>query len=173
MTARDLPFIALALGDPAGIGPEIALKAALDASVRAICRPVLFGDRGVLDIHARACGLAVSLQSVANAKDAANVTGDAIALVERPQFKPGELKIGELAAVHGLAALDSARAAIEAALRGEVAAVVAAPMTETAIKMAGIEFDGYPSFVARCSRSAMFCAFTRPMRGRTSLTRPP
>ena len=89
MTARDLPFIALALGDPAGIGPEIALKAALDASVRAICRPVLFGDRGVLDIHARACGLAVSLQSVANAKDAANVTGDAIALVERPQFKPG------------------------------------------------------------------------------------
>jgi 4-hydroxy-L-threonine phosphate dehydrogenase PdxA len=69
------------------------------------------------------------------------------------------LKIGELASKHGTAALDSARAAIEAALRGEVAAVVAAPMTETAIKMAGIAFDGYPSFVARCTGTPVEDAF--------------
>lgn len=139
MAAKALPRIALALGDPAGIGPEIALKAALDPAVRAMCQPVLYGDRGVLETHAVACGLLPQWQH------------SGIPLVERSQFKPGELKIGELAAKHGTAALDSARAAIEAALRGEVAAAVAAPMTETAIKMAGIEFDGYPSFVARCT----------------------
>jgi 4-hydroxy-L-threonine phosphate dehydrogenase PdxA len=143
MEKNTLPRIALALGDPAGIGPEIALKAALDPQVRALCRPVLYGDRGVLETHAAACGL--------NCND--------IALIERPQFKPGELKIGELAAQHGSAALDSARAAIDAALRGEVDAVVAAPMTETAIKMAGIEFDGYPSFVARCTNTPVEDAF--------------
>ena len=146
-TITELPRIALALGDPAGIGPEIALKAALDADVRAMCRPVLYGDPGVLQAHAAACGLLPALRS------------GAFDLVALPQFKAGELKIGALAAAHGSAALDSARAAIEAALRGEVAAVVAAPMTETAIKMAGIEFDGYPSFVARCTATPVEDAF--------------
>jgi 4-hydroxy-L-threonine phosphate dehydrogenase PdxA len=56
MEKNTLPRIALALGDPAGIGPEIALKAALDPAVRAMCRPLLFGDRGVLETHAAACG---------------------------------------------------------------------------------------------------------------------
>jgi 4-hydroxythreonine-4-phosphate dehydrogenase len=159
MPQPKLPRIAIALGDPAGIGPEIALKAALNPAVRAMCQPVLFGDRGVLETHARACGLAPRLQTITSASDAAGVDAGATALVERLQFKPGELKIGELAAAHGLAALDSARAAIEAALRGEVDAVVAAPMTETAIKMAGIEFDGYPSFVARCTNTPIEDAF--------------
>ncbi len=54
-------------------------------------------------------------------------------------------------AAHGRAAVDAARAAIAAAMAGDVAAVVAAPQTELAIKAAGIEFDGYPSFVARCT----------------------
>jgi 4-hydroxythreonine-4-phosphate dehydrogenase len=53
-----------------------------------------------------------------------------------------------VAAAHGRAALDSARAAIEGALAGDYHAVVAAPHTETAIHAAGIAFDGYPSFVA-------------------------
>lgn len=147
MYSTALPRIALALGDPAGIGPEIALKAALDPAVRAMCQPILYGDRGVLQTHAAACGLLPQWQD------------GAIPLVDRRQFKPGELKIGELAAAHGSAALDSARAAIDAALRGEVDAVVAAPMTEAAIKMAGIEFDGYPSFVARRTGTPVEDAF--------------
>jgi 4-hydroxy-L-threonine phosphate dehydrogenase PdxA len=130
-----LPAVAIAIGDPSGIGPEISLKAALDPAARAICRPILVGDRGVLEIHARACGL--SLQGVE--------------ILERQQLQPGELRIGEIAAAHGRAALDSAKAAIEAALAGQVQAVVAAPHNETAIHQAGIEFDGYPSFVARCA----------------------
>ena len=44
MTAR----VAIATGDPGGIGPEISLKAALDPAVRAICRPIVIGDRGAL-----------------------------------------------------------------------------------------------------------------------------
>lgn len=128
-----LPAVAIAIGDPSGIGPEIALKAALDPAARAMCRPILVGDRGVLEAHAQACGL--SLQHVE--------------LIERRQLAPGELRIGEIAAAHGRSTLDSARAAVEAALAGKVHAVVAAPHNETAIHAAGIDFDGYPSFVAR------------------------
>ena len=153
-----LPRIAISTGDPAGIGPEIALKAALDPRVREICRPLLVGDRGVLDAHARACGLAPAIRTVLRAADA-SWNDDEVTLLERRQFAPGELHIGAIAAPHGEAALDSAKAAIDAALAGAVDAVVAAPQTESAIKLAGIEFDGYPTFVARCTGVAPDDAF--------------
>jgi 4-hydroxy-L-threonine phosphate dehydrogenase PdxA len=140
-----LPRIAITLGDPAGIGPEVALKAALDPEVARICRPVLFGDPGVLEIHAEACGLSEQARSVE--------------LVERRQFAPRELHLGTITASHGESALDSAKAAIDAALAGDVDAVVATPQTESAIKLAGIEFDGYPGFVARCTGVAPEDAF--------------
>jgi 4-hydroxythreonine-4-phosphate dehydrogenase len=145
-----LPRIAIATGDPAGIGPEIALKAALAPQVRKICRPLLFGDRGALEAHAAASDLAPKIKGVMRAADAIWNDGE-VALVERKQFGPGELHIGAIAAPHGEATLDSAKAAIDAALAGEVDAVVAAPQTESSIKLAGIEFDGYPTFVARCT----------------------
>jgi 4-hydroxythreonine-4-phosphate dehydrogenase len=146
-----LPRIAIATGDPAGIGPEIALKAALDPQVRRICRPLLFGDRGALEAHADACGLKPNLRCVARTADA-DWSDGGLTLVERKQFNPGELHMGTIAAPHGEAALDSAKTAIDAALSGEVDAVVAAPQTESSIKLAGIEFDGYPTFVAHCAR---------------------
>jgi 4-hydroxythreonine-4-phosphate dehydrogenase len=145
-----LPRIAIAIGDPAGIGPEIALKAALDPRVRKICRPLLVGDRSALQAHATVCGLKPDIQSVVRAAGSSWENGT-VNLIERRQFGPGELHIGAIAAPHGEAALDSAKAAIDAALAGEVDAVVAAPLTESAIKLAGIEFDGYPGFVARCT----------------------
>src|SRR6267154_818849 len=144
-----LPRIAIATGDPAGIGPEIALKAALAPQVRKICRPLLFGDRSALETHAAASGVELDLRFVTRAADT-DWSDGGLTLVERKQFKPGELHIGAIAAPHGEAALDSAKTAIDAALAGEVDAVVAAPHTESSIKLAGIEFDGYPTFLARC-----------------------
>ena len=65
-----LPRIAIATGDPAGIGPEVALKAAINASVRALCRPLLVGDPVAVDLHARSAGLSPTLHVVENATDA-------------------------------------------------------------------------------------------------------
>jgi 4-hydroxy-L-threonine phosphate dehydrogenase PdxA len=114
------------MGDPGGIGPEVALKAALDKRVRAICEPVLVGSRAVF----RSLGLPLEKTH----------------LVET---EAREFHVGEIHPEHGVATLDAARAAIRGAMSGEYAAVVAAPHSETAIHAAGLEFDGYPSFVAR------------------------
>ena len=124
MTPR-LPRVAIATGDPAGIGPEISLKAARDPKVLELCEPVLFGAREVLAMHGAVEGLAI---------------------VEVKQARP---RIGAVAPAHGRAALAAAEAAIRGALAGTYAAVVGAPHTETAIHAAGVAFDGYPSFVAR------------------------
>ena len=150
--------LAISMGDPAGIGPEIALKAALDPRVLALCRPLLVGDPKALAIHAKASGLSPKIQSYASV---ANVewSGEDVALLALDLKLENPLALGTVSAVHGQAAVDSARAAIAAAQAGEVDAVIAAPQTESAIKAAGIEFDGYPSFVARCTGTPIDDAF--------------
>jgi len=124
------PRIALAIGDPAGIGPEISLKAARDPAVRALCDPVLVGSREVLAMHATACGMAL----------------DDLYIRDVPQPRP---QLGKVAPQHGRAALEGVAIAVEGALAGKYQAVVGAPHTEAAIHAAGIKFDGYPSYVAR------------------------
>jgi 4-hydroxythreonine-4-phosphate dehydrogenase len=144
----NLPTIAIATGDPAGIGPEIALKAALDAGVRKLCRPMLVGSAAVVELHAQAAGLTPRLH-VISAPSAADWSGSALNLLDASDGANLPLKIGTVDAAYGRASLASARRAIQAALSGDVDAVVAAPQTERSIAAAGIAFDGYPSFVAR------------------------
>jgi len=143
-----LPKIAIATGDPAGIGPEIALKAALDARVRAACRPLLVGVPAVVEMHAQAAKLTPTLNVVRKASDADWGHG-AINLLDASDGANVPVQFGTVDAAYGRASLASASRAIKTALAGEVDAVVAAPQTERSIAAAGIAFDGYPSFVAR------------------------
>jgi 4-hydroxy-L-threonine phosphate dehydrogenase PdxA len=99
--------------------------------VREICRPVLIGSGAVLAAHARACDLTLKGLEV---------------LELGP---PGEFHLGQVHPAHGKAAVAAAQRAVRGAAAGDYAAVVAAPHSETAIRAAGIEFDGYASFVAR------------------------
>jgi len=148
LSADALPRIAIATGDPAGIGPEVSLKAARDAGVAQICRPLLVGDPAAIELHASACGLAARLNVVREVGEASWSDG-AVNVLAAVSGDNVELKLGTVNPAYGRAALEAARRAIKAALAGEVAAVVAAPQTETSIALAGIKFDGYPTFVAR------------------------
>ena len=132
MKARRL---ALAAGDPNGIGPEIALKAlaALPAAERD--RITLFGPASVLERTARQLGLDALWQT--------------LRVVDAGGLPAASARCGLIDAAAGASAVASATAAIEACRRHEVDAVVACPHHETAIHRAGIAFSGYPSLVAR------------------------
>jgi 4-hydroxy-L-threonine phosphate dehydrogenase PdxA len=150
-----LQRVAISLGDPAGIGPEIALKAALDPRVLRSCRPVLVGDRRVLETHAALCGIAAEFRSYKTAAEVdwsgKGISSRSVAVVDLDHFGDEKLALGTIAAINGRAAVDAARTAIAAALAGHVDLVAAAPHTERSIKLAGIAFDGYPGFLARCT----------------------
>jgi 4-hydroxy-L-threonine phosphate dehydrogenase PdxA len=141
--------VAISIGDPAGIGPEVALKAALDPRVRAVATPLLVGDAGFIATHAKLCGLSPSLRAFKSVT-AVDWSADGV-LVLDPGDLGGALTIGKVAASHGRSAYAAVKLATEVALAGAVDAVVAAPITETSIRDAGISFDGNPSFVARCA----------------------
>jgi 4-hydroxythreonine-4-phosphate dehydrogenase/1,2-dihydroxy-3,5-cyclohexadiene-1,4-dicarboxylate dehydrogenase len=128
------PRLALTLGDPNGIGPEIVLKA-LHAAPEWRSRVTLFGPPAVLDRTAVALGLQDLL------KDLQVESAGPIA--------PGKHRPGLVCAEAGASTVAAATAALRACQRGEYAAVIAAPHHETAIHRAGIAFSGYPSLVAR------------------------
>jgi 4-hydroxythreonine-4-phosphate dehydrogenase len=147
MPAHPLPRIAIATGDPAGIGPEVSLKAALDPDVRAICRPLLVGDADAIRRHADAARIEAQFHLVTRASEARWNDG-AVELLAVRFGESHTLAFGVNEAAYGRASLASAARAIAAARAGEVDAVVAAPHNQTSIAAAGIAFDGYPSFVA-------------------------
>ncbi|MGB7259404.1 MAG: 4-hydroxythreonine-4-phosphate dehydrogenase PdxA, partial [Pseudolabrys sp.] len=138
-----LPCIAISTGDPAGIGPEIALKAALDPRVTVLCRPLLVGDPAAVELHAKAAGLAPNLR-VVDEPGKADWSNGAVNLLDASEGTNTPVKFGTVDAAYGRASLASARRAIRAALDKQVDAVVAAPQTERSIAAAGIVFDGYP-----------------------------
>ncbi len=149
------PRIAVTLGDPAGIGPEIALKAALSGQVQAMCRTLLVGDPRALESHAAACGYgALPLRTFARPSDVTWEEG-AISFLAVDVLPDEPIALGQTRAAYGRAGIEFSRVAIEAALAGCVDAVVVAPQSETAIALAGIPFDGNPSFLARCTGTAV------------------
>jgi 1,2-dihydroxy-3,5-cyclohexadiene-1,4-dicarboxylate dehydrogenase len=132
--------IAIPIGDPNGIGPEIALRTLAAFATRTDIALTLYGDPAVLEATADSLGLRSLL---------AHTT-----IVATPPMPPGNFRYGEINAAAGRSAIQAATQAIQAAQRGEVDAIVAAPHHEGAIAQAGIRFSGYPSLVAKVCEQA-------------------
>jgi len=120
--------IAIALGDPNGIGPEVAIKAALAA--RSNVRPLLVGDAHVIE------------------RTAERLKVDTPAFVDAPSLDEAGFVPGMLDPRAGKATVAYATEAVKLALAGKVDAVIGCPHSETAVNRAGIPFSGYPGLVA-------------------------
>jgi 4-hydroxythreonine-4-phosphate dehydrogenase len=136
------PNIAVPVGDPNGIGPEIALMAALDPAVHGVAKPNLVADQAVIETVASELGLEQKLTQALS--DGAIATHPIEAFGEKR--KPGEVS-GQA----GAAAVAYAEAAIALVEADEAAAVVAGPHNETAVAKAGIPFSGYPGLLAKAT----------------------
>lgn len=141
------PVIAVTIGDPAGIGAEIALKALADEGVRAACRPFVIGDARIVAFYAERCGLDAPLNRISGLDEAAFAPG-AVDILHLETVDPADFTPGEADADCGRAILDYASKAVDLALAGKIAAIVAGPQTQKAIRAAGIDFDGYPRYIA-------------------------
>lgn len=127
--------IGLSLGDPNGVGPEIALKALSQLPETSLQSITVFGPKLVWDQTAQSLGL----MSLAQHVQIQNIGG-----LSESDFQPGHVS-----AAAGKSAVESATAAIQACQAGQLQAVIACPHHETAIHQAGIAFSGYPSLVAK------------------------
>jgi 4-hydroxythreonine-4-phosphate dehydrogenase len=143
----DLPLVALTLGDPAGTGPEITLKALALPEVRALARLLVVGDAATLDRAQRYTGTRLKLHAVADV-GAARFAPDALDVLDLKNVDLVRLQLGRVDPMAGQAAYESIRAVTELALAGKVGAIVTSAINKAALNQAGHHFDGHTGLLA-------------------------
>ncbi|MBR5062867.1 MAG: 4-hydroxythreonine-4-phosphate dehydrogenase PdxA [Prevotella sp.] len=143
----NLPILAITMGDPAGIGPEIVVRALHHPVVYQQCRPLVTGDAAVMEKAIRFLGLPMTVKRIDKVSDAEFCYGQ-IDVFDLHCVDMEKFKIGEVQAQCGNAAFVSIRKAIDLALADEVDGTVTAPLNKAALNLAGHHFDGHTEIYA-------------------------
>jgi len=141
------PIIGITMGDPASIGPEIAVKALLNESIHAICRPLLVGDAGVFNDIVQRLKLPATVNAITAVKDAAFKMGT-VDVLDLKNVDMSKLVFGEISAMAGDASFQSVKKVIELAMAGEIDATVTGPINKKSINEAGHHFAGHTEIYA-------------------------
>ena len=134
------PTIAITMGDPAGIGPEIIMKALVRPDVHAICQPLVIGDAGRLRHAGRVVGAELPVEPLADA-GAANFEAAAVQCVDL-MIVPEDLPFGRVSATAGEAAYRYIEKAVQVVQAGQAQGICTAPLSKEALHAAGHKFPG-------------------------------
>ena len=165
MQNETLPTIAITTGDPAGIGPEVVLKALADRELVNTARWLVIGDATILNMVGKQIALKppdcivqdsaqISAQRFCS-KTAHQPTEIAqVCLLDLHQLEPSQFTVGKLNAVCGRAALEYVRTATQLCLNGQADAMVTAPLNKEAVSLTGQSFTGHTEFIAELAEAA-------------------
>jgi len=141
-----LPIIGITMGDAAGVGPEVVMKALTHASVYAQCWPLVIGDRKQLARAARLLGLKLEIHPIEKPAGAKFKSGtvDCIDL----GLVPEKIPYGKVSAAAGEAAYRYIELAVKLALASKIGAICTAPINKEALNAAGHHFPGHTEILA-------------------------
>jgi 4-hydroxy-L-threonine phosphate dehydrogenase PdxA len=129
-----LPVIATAIGDPAGIGPEVCVKAVASGELAGVCHPVLIGDVGVVKRAAAVSGVDLPVERI-DAPDRPATRGDAIRVLDPGGFDVAACPFGKASAASGRAVLDWIRIGTELGTSGRIQGLVMGPVDSGSLKL--------------------------------------
>lgn len=141
------PILAITMGDPAGIGPEIVVRSLSRKETYEKCRPIVTGDAGVMKEAVRLLGLDLEVNAVDKVEDAKFQYG-VIDVLDLKCVDLSSFRFGEVQSQCGNAAFLSIRKAIDLALANEVDGTVTAPLNKEALNLAGHHYDGHTEIYA-------------------------
>lgn len=147
-SGTDRPLIALAMGDPAGISPELTARLAADPQVNAAARLVIIGDRRVFDEGARTAGLSPELATT-TLEALKNSAPDQAAFIDLGHLSPDEIERGVPSLAGGIFCSRNFNEALALAGEGHVEAVCFTPFNKQAMRYANPDYDDEIRFVAR------------------------
>lgn len=141
-----LPTIAITIGDPAGIGPEIIMKALARPEVHTICQPLVIGDAGRLRQAGRIVGAETAVDSLPDASAAA-FDKEAVQCVDL-KCVPADLPFGKVSPIAGETAYRCIEAAVKIVQAGQAQGICTAPLSKEALHAAGHKFPGHTEMLA-------------------------
>jgi 4-phospho-D-threonate 3-dehydrogenase / 4-phospho-D-erythronate 3-dehydrogenase len=145
--------IGIPIGDPAGIGPEIALKSLLNQELLEVCHPLLIGDLGVLQQIIDLYQLPLTLLPTIDPRNADYTLGNAV-VYEVSNIDLSKLVIGQVQAMCGQAAYDYIEASVQLANKGHIDAVATTPINKESLKAANVPFIGHTEIYASLTNTA-------------------
>jgi len=157
----NLPVVALTLGDPAGIGPELIAKLLVQPNVSARANLVLIGDRWLWEAGQRVAGVNVEtdpLESLAEARSRKSTARPAF--VEIDTVDAAQVRVGQVGAEGGRSVLSVLNRCMDAALAGDIDAICFAPLNKHAMKLGGLRHeDELHHFAEYLGVNGYFCEF--------------
>jgi 4-hydroxythreonine-4-phosphate dehydrogenase len=141
------PVLAITLGDPAGIGPEITLKALSDAEIWNRCTPVVVGGLPVLRQAVSFVNSKLRLNAIDLPEQAMGCPGT-VDVIDTGTLAAGDWKMCEVSAQCGQAAFEYIVRAIDLANKGQVAGVVTGPINKEALRLSGVPYAGHTEIFA-------------------------
>lgn len=147
---NNLPFLAFTLGDVAGIGPELLVRAW--SSLHSYCTPLVLGSVGMLRRQSREIGVPLAVESI-QADELATVRDtphpQRLRCLEPPSSPDvSELPLGMVHARAGQAAYDYLVAGIHLALAGKISGLVTLPLNKEGLHAAGLHYPGHTEILA-------------------------
>ncbi len=149
------PILAITMGDPAGVGPEIALKAFSDYRVYDICKPMLVGNAKIMNNIISKLNFDLKIQAIKDVKEARFHPGH-IDVFDLDVKEPDKIEFGQISAVAGDIAFRSIVKAIELAKSGDVDGTVTCPIHKKAIHDAGHLFSGHTEIYAHYTNTPKY-----------------
>lgn len=149
------PIVAVTMGDPAGIGPEICASAVVHARTLAVARPVIIGDAGVID-RARSYVRVDAKVHAIGSVDQARFAPGLINVLDLENVDVARLELGKVSAMAGNAAFEAVRKAIELGKSRQIDATVTAPIHKEALFLAGHKFPGHTEIFAHFTGTSDF-----------------
>ncbi len=149
----DLPLIAITMGDPAGVGPEVTLRALAEGELHLSCRPIVIGDAGVLVKAIEMLGKALVVRPIDHATDA-RFTARMVNVFDLGNVDWRQLQVGQISAMAGRSSVEYVIRGVELAQGGEVDAIVTGPINKKAIKLGGYDYIGHTEILNDLTRAA-------------------
>ena len=141
------PLLAITVGDPAGIGPEVVVKTLANAEIFDRCRPLVIGDQRIVERAAGWIGRTFEYAIVSEPADGAYEPGT-LSVLDLAKAPPDECAPGEISATAGKASVEQVFTACDLAMAGSVDAVVTAPLNKASMNQAGFQYAGHTELLA-------------------------
>ncbi|RPI09644.1 MAG: 4-hydroxythreonine-4-phosphate dehydrogenase PdxA [Zetaproteobacteria bacterium] len=149
------PILGITMGDAAGIGPELILKAFVAHGLDRCCRPLVIGSLATLVFYRDRLGIPASFRSVGSA-GAARYEPSTLDVLDLGIVDVPRLKIGVVDSNPGKAAVVYTQEAGRMALRGDIDAIVSAPLNKEAMRAAGYTFEGQTQILGELAASKRY-----------------
>ena len=151
------PRIAITMGDPAGVGPELCLQILSTTAVLEECHPVIFGDLSAIQKTASQMGITFPECAIVQNDLTDQSTDSRATFVDLAVNAGTDLVAGQISAQTGRTSYQFIESAIASAISGDVDAVVTGPIHKEAWRMAGIEYPGHTELFAERAKTDRFC----------------